>query len=224
MSESITPGVLKTLFLLDFDIDKFINARQALVVHVVAPTLHVSAATLPKASTRPGVLSSAASFASALLRFFMHVVAFSRASSPVGPALKWVPTITSRIASKTSETLAISILFAFPQLRFITAMQAWSRALSDAREIFSDRSSPRKGPPLATNASVFNRLGAVIKYRSLSSVAVRLRTVSTAYSRPSQSALRYSFCSSGVTPPEYSSIVLCTNSNILLLLATATRR
>jgi hypothetical protein len=125
---SIMPGVRKTRCLLDLLMLKFMRARQALVVHEVAPDsmLQEASATCPKASTNPGVPKSAASLASALLKFFTHVVALRRASSRVltDEEEKWAPTMTSLMASNTSGILAISILFAFPQLRFMTAMQA----------------------------------------------------------------------------------------------------
>mmetsp|Transcript_7909 Transcript_7909/g.16315 ORF Transcript_7909/g.16315 Transcript_7909/m.16315 type:complete len:234 (-) Transcript_7909:444-1145(-) len=211
MSAVMTPCVRNTRCLFAFDIDRFMRARQAFVVQGVAPVSgeHVAAAILPKASTKPGVPSKAPSFASALLRFLMQVVALSRASSPEF-------SMTSRMASRTSGILAISILFALPQDRFIMAMQACKRALSDASGmvVVVPECAFMNGPPRATNARVFKSPHVPIRYRSLSSVAVKLRTVSTAYSLPSQSA----FCS------DTCSIVRCTNSRILRLDATATRR
>ena len=119
MRASMTPRVRKTLCLLALEMLKFMRAKQALVVQGVAPSsgVHVRSATLPKASTRPGVPKRAASLASALDKFLMHVVALRRASSE-----EW--SMTSRMASKTWGNLAISILFDFPQERFIMAMQA----------------------------------------------------------------------------------------------------
>ena len=82
MSASITPGVLKTRFLFALLMLRFMRARHACVVQVVAPVLgwHVDSATYPRDSTSPGVPNSASSLASALLRFLMHVVALSCAS------------------------------------------------------------------------------------------------------------------------------------------------
>mmetsp|Transcript_11906 Transcript_11906/g.13480 ORF Transcript_11906/g.13480 Transcript_11906/m.13480 type:complete len:227 (+) Transcript_11906:1812-2492(+) len=220
MRAFITPDVRKTLCLLDFDIDRFIRAKQAFVVQGVAPVSgeHVTAAIRPSASTNPGVPNRAPSLASALLKFLIQVVAFRRASSPE-------LSITSRIASNTSGILAISILLALPHERFMIAIQACSLAFSDASGTVGREevvpSSPccsfvfdaTNGPPRATKASVFKSPYVPMRYRSLSSVAVRLRTVSTAYSLPNQSE----FCS------DTCSIVRWTNSRILRLDATATR-
>mmetsp|Transcript_3041 Transcript_3041/g.6541 ORF Transcript_3041/g.6541 Transcript_3041/m.6541 type:complete len:219 (+) Transcript_3041:1829-2485(+) len=213
MRAVMTPGVRKTRCLFALDIERFMSARHAFVVHGVAPVSgeHVAVATLPRASTNPGVPSNAASFASALLRFLMQVVALRRASSPE-------LVMTSRMASNTSGILAISILFAFPQDRFIMAMQACSRAFSEANgagmEVSVATLELTKGPPRATSARVLRIPKVPMRYRSLSSVAVRLRTVSTAYSLPNHSWLCSDECS----------IVRMTNSRILRFEATATRR
>mmetsp|Transcript_6946 Transcript_6946/g.16076 ORF Transcript_6946/g.16076 Transcript_6946/m.16076 type:complete len:386 (+) Transcript_6946:544-1701(+) len=158
MSASITPGVRKTRFLFALEMDRFMRARHACVVHVVAPVLgwQVASATYPRVSTRPGVPRRAASLASALLRFLTQVVALRRASSASpffldeleldvrGGVEKCRPSMTSRIPSRTSGTLVISTLFDLPQLRFIMAMQAWRRALSEATP--KVESSMRRGP------------------------------------------------------------------------------
>mmetsp|Transcript_6097 Transcript_6097/g.17836 ORF Transcript_6097/g.17836 Transcript_6097/m.17836 type:complete len:299 (+) Transcript_6097:2086-2982(+) len=224
MRASITPGVRKTRCLFALEMLRFIRARQALVVHVAAAEacagvgvvppdeppmpLH-SSATRPNASTRPGQPSSAASLASALLKFFTHVTAFSLASSRAFP-LSWHISrggkcklhITSRIAARTSGTDAMATLLDLPQLRFMTAMHAWRRALGLAAPAVwtlpppapipptTGESGPlepaltvTKGPPLAATARVCSSPGQPIKWASDSSVAVRLRTASTAYSR-----------------------------------------
>ena len=79
MRASNTPGVLKTRFLFDLLMLRFMSARHACVVQAVAPVMgwHVASATYPSVSTKPGVPSSASSLASTLLRFLMHVVALS---------------------------------------------------------------------------------------------------------------------------------------------------
>mmetsp|Transcript_40637 Transcript_40637/g.73283 ORF Transcript_40637/g.73283 Transcript_40637/m.73283 type:complete len:290 (-) Transcript_40637:1404-2273(-) len=238
MRASITPGVRNTRFLFALEMLRFINARHAWVVQVVAPVLgwHVASATYPSVSTNPGVPNRAASLASALLKFLMHVVAFSRASSATllellelelesrGGLEKCRPSMTSRIASKISLTPVISILLLFPQLKFIMAMQACNRALSLATPMVlsiinlgpgvplssnvgggtatttgsleypwreGEEACWINGPPRATNASIWSNPAAFIKYRSFSSAAVKLRTVSTAYSLPNQLGLVY---------------------------------
>mmetsp|Transcript_25496 Transcript_25496/g.59619 ORF Transcript_25496/g.59619 Transcript_25496/m.59619 type:complete len:310 (+) Transcript_25496:1628-2557(+) len=261
ISASMAPGVRKTRCLLDLEIDRFIRARQALVVHMEAPSVSVqeASATTPRASTRPGVLRRAASLASALLRFLMHVVALRRASLATLAARplsrvadgggKFLPSITSRMASRTSGTEAISTLLDLPQLRFMMAMQACSRALGLAMPtarasgtvcwparaaISSTPVTETKGPPRATHARVWRRPGQPIRWTSLSSVAVRLRMVSTAYSRASHVGPVSPSCStswiepSGPTWPATiwgdSTMVRATKSRMRRFPATALRR
>ena len=89
----------------------------------------------PSVSTNPGVPNKGVLLASALLKFLMHVVAFSRASSTTllklleldleshGGLEKCRPSMTSPIASRIFLMPVISILLLFPQLKFIMAMQ-----------------------------------------------------------------------------------------------------